>query len=250
MNKKIKMMTTLTLAFFFLSPFLFADDSSKELLEQVDQIYRSRTVSTGAAETLPLLEKIILQDSHHLEANWRKARSLYWIADHATNKKEKLRFFEEGISICEALIQKYPNSSDAHFWLSAHYGSYGENKGIMKSLALLKPIKRELNEIIRIDDHFQGGAGYRILGIVDYKVPGIAGGNKKRAKEYLDKAMAIDPEHAFNNYYMAEYFFVVGPKKEAKPYIEKLLQLTPTADVDLPDLLDLQKKGKKLLEKY
>ena len=218
------------------------------LMELADKIFSTRTPETGADEALALYEKELQTQPTSAEAQWKAARACYWLADHGKSKKEKIKKFEQGIAFAEKAVALDPKSTDAHFWLSGLYGSYGELKGVLKSLALLKPIRTELHTINRLDDHYQGGAGYRILGIVDYKVPGFAGGSKKRARELLNKALAIDPNNPFNRYYMAEFLATAaGDKKTAREHLLILKDLAVNEDVDAPDLDQIKKKGEKLM---
>lgn len=219
------------------------------LMEQADQIYSTRTAETGAAEALALYEKIQANDPASSAAFWKAARACYWMADHASLKREKIKLFERGIAYAEKAVALDPRSVDSHFWLAGLYGSYGEAKGILKSLAMIKPIRNELNTINRLDDRYQGGAGYRILGIVDYKVPGFAGGSKKRARELLSKALAIDPTNPFNQYYVAEFLATAGgDKPKAREHLAVLKDLPLSDDVDAPDLAMIKVKGQKLLD--
>ena len=102
----------------------------------------------------------------------------------------------------------------------------------------------------RVNEHYQGGAGHRVLGIVDYKVPGIAGGSRKRAIENLTKALAIGPDNPFNHYYLAECLLELGRKDEARTHLDAVARVGTSADVDAPDLASIQAKGAALRAKY
>jgi tetratricopeptide (TPR) repeat protein len=207
-----------------------------------DALFSQRTPSTGAAAALSQYEKA-MDGPDRPEALWKAARALHWIGDQSSNRKEKLAAFEKGLAYAKEAVARAPERPEPHFWLAALYGSYGEARGVLKSLALVGPLREQLEAINRIDEHFQGGAGWRVLGIVDYKVPGFAGGSKKRALERLQKAMAMDPTNAFNVYYMAEGSAECGRRDDAARYLDALARLTPTADVDAADLASMQRKG-------
>ena len=65
----------------------------------------------------------------------------------------------------------------------------------------------------------------------------------------MTKSVTIDPGNAFNQYYIAEYFDVVGEKGQAIEHLNALMALSPTTDVDGADLKNMQGRGKKLLGK-
>lgn len=218
-------------------------------VHQGDAFFGIRTPDQGAAEAIAAYENAIQKDETLMEAYWKAARAAHWIADNSKTNKNKITWFEKGIEYAKAAIALEPRSVEAHFWLGANYGSYGETKGVLKSLALVKPIRKEMETVVRLDDKYQGGAGYRVLGVIDYKVPPFAGGSRKRALENLNKAIGIDPGNAYNLYYMAEYFDVVGERYKALDHLALLDKCTPTMDVDEADLKSVQEKGKKLKKK-
>ncbi len=216
-------------------------------LEQADALYATRTETTGASEALALYEKAINADKSAVTAAWKAARACYWIGEHSEAKRDKLEYFQRGLRWATKATELDPKSVEAHFWVAGLNGSYGETKGILKSLMLLKPIRKELDTINRLNDRYQGGAGYRVLGIIDYKVPGLAGGSKKRAREQLNKALMIDPNNPFTQYYLAEFLFTAeADKKQALEHLDTLQKLSVSDDVDGPDLKMIQQKGERL----
>jgi tetratricopeptide (TPR) repeat protein len=215
-------------------------------LAEVDALYSKRLEGGNAAKALEGYENAVKENPTSVEALWKASRAAWWVGDNLTDRKEKMARFQRGIDLAQAAVKADPNSADAHYWLSANYGSFGETKGILKSLFLVKPIRHELNEVNRIDDKFQGGAGYRILGIVDYKVPGFAGGSKKRALEGLKKSLAMDPKSPFTRYYLAEYYSVIGDKTKSREQLDILDTLTPGDYFDEADVVMMKRKGEKL----
>ncbi len=225
-------------------------EEAETLLNEGDAIYSVRTENTkNASDAIEAYEKALQKDSSQADALWKAARAAHWAGDHAETPKEKIAWYEKGIDFAKRGILLKPSSVESHFWLGANYGSYGEYKGVLKSLSLVKPIRREMESVVRLDNRYQGGGGYRVLGVVDYKVPGFAGGSKKRALENLMKAVEIDPANAFNQYYLAEYYDVVDDRYKAFTHLDELDKLTPTSDVDAADLKFVQQKGKKLRKK-
>ncbi len=218
------------------------------LCEDAARAYANRLDNGEARKALELYETLMTSDPSCADVQVKAAKAAWWVADHSDNKKEKLEIFQKGIDFSKEAIRHHPESPAAHFWLAGNFGSYGEVKGVLKSLALVKPIRQELNEIIRLDPAYDEGAAYRVLGVVDYKVPGFAGGNKKRAEEQLKKALEMSPLNPFNLYYMAEYYQIVGEKERATELLDKLDALDPTQE-ELPDWTMMVEKGKKLRTK-
>jgi predicted Zn-dependent protease len=64
-----------------------------------------------------------------------------------------------------------------------------------------------------------------LLGSLHYEVPGwpIGFGNKKKAQEYLTRAVAADPAGRDTNYFMGDFLLSSGRAGEAVGYLEKAL---------------------------
>lgn len=211
---------------FFLLPALLtlfpAFGAAQDRVPQDLDVLNERRIEPEAnRQALALCDEHIKNHPEDAEAYWKGARAAWWLGSVLTERKERLNVFERGMALGEKAVQLAPKSAEARFWWAGNMGSYGDVKGVMKSLSLLGPIRRELAAMNAIDDTYQSGGAYRILGIVDYKVPGFAGGNKKRARERLEKALAIDPEHPATLYYLAEYFYEMGDNTSARSFLER-----------------------------
>lgn len=220
-------------------------EAAKKILDQAVVPFRNRQDLTQAQQALDQFELATKTDATCVDAFLKASHAAWWVADHATNREDKLKIFQHGMDLAKAALALDPKSIDARYWHAGNMGSYGEARGVLKSLFLVKPIRQELDEIIKLDPNYSEGAAYRVLGAVDYKVPGIAGGSKKRALERLTKALELGPNNGQNRYYMAEYYWTVGDKQKAIENLDLLKNLTAD-DNDRPDLLLMQEKGKLL----
>jgi tetratricopeptide (TPR) repeat protein len=215
-------------------------------LAEADQAYAERADVNKARIALELYQKSIDEKPATPEAYWKGSRAAWWVGDQSDDHKERMNFFNLGISLAQEAIKHDANSVEGHFWLGANYGSFGETKGVLKSLFLLKPIRQEMDTVVRLNPTFEGGAGTRVLGVVDYKVPGFAGGDKKRAEERLLTAYKIDPKNPITVYYLGEYYATVGNKEKGREYLNSLTTLEVVPEFK-PELLEMQKKAAKLL---
>ena len=226
-------------------------ESSTALFDKANTVYNQRKNIEDSKEALQLYETFIEQQPKHVEAHWRASKCAWWVGEHQQDKKIKSSYFQKGIDFAKKAIELDPNSAQAHYWLSGNYGSFGETKGIMKSLKLLKPMRQELDEVTRINPDFEEGGVYRVRGVMDYKVPGLAGGNKKRAGVQLLKAYSYNKKNPFHLYYLSEYYKVSKKYQKSKELLLVLKNLTEkdlTPVADQADLKLMQEKGKILLQ--
>ena len=217
-------------------------------MSQADAAYAKREDVPQAKIAMITYERAAESDPKiAVEAFWKASRSAWWLGEHAQERAEKLESFQTGMNLAKNAIALNPDSVDAHFWLGANEGSYGDTKGVMKSLSMVKPIRHEMAEVIRLNDHYLGGGAYRVLGVVDYKVPAFIGGSKKRAKEELEKALAMDPNNPFTHYYLAEFYKIMGDNAKKATEREALHTLQVSADL-VPEQKMLQAKADRELK--
>jgi tetratricopeptide (TPR) repeat protein len=218
------------------------------LITQADAAYAKRDDVTQAKIAMITYERAAASDpTTAVDSYWKASRSAWWLGDHAQERSDKLDYFQTGIDDAKKAIALNLDSPDAHFWLGANEGSYGDTKGVMKSLSMVKPIRHEMAEVIRINDHYSGGAAYRVLGVVDYKVPALVGGSKKRAKEELEKALAMGPNDPFTHYYLAEFYKIMGDQAKKNAELDTLRALQVAPDT-IPELKMLQAKADRELK--
>ena len=223
-----------------------ASDASG-LIALADAAYAKREDVPQAKIALVTYERAAVVDSSQaVEGYWKASRAAWWLGENTSEKAEQLDYFQTAMDLAQKAVYLNPDCVEGHFWLGATAGSYGKVKGVLKSLALVKPIRREMAEVIRLNDHYLGGAAYRVLGVVDYKVPALMGGSKTRAKEELDKTFAIRPLDPFVQYDYVDFYKATGDLARAKAALETLRALQVEPDMR-PEQAMLVRKAEKIL---
>ena len=78
----------------------------------------------------------------------------YWLGEYATDAEDKLFFFDEGVQCGESGLSINEDSLESNFWLAVNSGSFGQEKGIMQSLAMISPIKNAAEKALKIDENY------------------------------------------------------------------------------------------------
>lgn len=78
----------------------------------------------------------------------------YWLGEYAKDAEDRVAFFDEGVQCGEAAVGIDENSLEGNFWLAVNYGSFGQEKGIMQSLALIQPMKERAERAAEIDANY------------------------------------------------------------------------------------------------
>jgi hypothetical protein len=96
---------------------------------------------------------------------------------------------------------------------------------VLKSLALVKPIKKDMNKVLELDRSYEDGGADRVLGRVFFKVPGFAGGSKDKSLEHLQKSKELGPEDAVTRFYLADTMLSHDLIEEARAELEYVLNM-------------------------
>jgi tetratricopeptide (TPR) repeat protein len=203
---------------------VFSQDAD-ELIAQADEMFLQMSDMDTANKVRELYREAMGKTEDKYEAYWRISRIHYFIGTHTEGKKEKQATFAQGVYYGKKAIAEEPGKPDGHYWLAVNNGKYGEAKGIMKSLSLVKPIKRSLNKVIELDRNYEDGGADRVLGRVFFKLPGIAGGSKDKSMEHLEKSKELGPDDPVTRVYLAETYLAKKKVEEARAELEYVLNM-------------------------
>jgi tetratricopeptide (TPR) repeat protein len=180
------------------------------------------------------------------EAAWKLARADYWLGGHAPDS-ERRKFFEQGIDAGRKAVAVQPNRPEGHFWIAANMGTLAESFGLRQGLKYRKPVREELETVLRIDAAFMQGSADRALGRWYFKVPGLFGGSNKRAEEHLQAALKYNPNSTASHFFLAELFIDGGRKNEARAELQKVLDAPLDPDWT-PEDREYKQKAERLLQ--
>ncbi len=152
------------------------------------------------------------------------AEIYYWMGEYA-DEEDKLFYFEQGVEWGEAGVEAEEDSLEANFWLAVNWGSYGNEKGIMKSLSLINPIKETAEKCLEIDESYFYGGPWRVLGRLYNKAPGfpISIGDNKKSLECFEKALEFGPKFYLNHLFVGELYISDRKKDDAREHLEWIL---------------------------
>jgi tetratricopeptide (TPR) repeat protein len=229
-------------------PALAQTPSSSPLVQQGDDLYTQRADLAKAKEAQAKYEAALAAKEDDYGASWRLARILYWIGDHTPANDAKKQLFQQGIDHAKKAVELGPDKADGHFWLGVCYGVYGEAKGVLKSLALVKPIKAEMRRVLEIDPAYDRGGADRVLGRVYHQLPGFAGGSEKLSLQHLQKAVEYGPRVGLNLLYLSDTYVSLDRVEDARKALETILTMEPMPDL-LPETAEEQAQARERLER-
>jgi tetratricopeptide (TPR) repeat protein len=154
---------------------------------------------------------------------------------------EKKRLFEQAIKKGSELIKIYPKSGPLRFSLITSIGLLAELNGVLKSAedGVLSQMLMHSQSLIQNDSMYHYGAGWKVLGILNYKTPHIplilSWPDKEKAKQLLKRSLTYFPSDLSNNFYYAEALFENDEETEAKIYFQLVLKLPARKEMLLED---------------
>ena len=200
--------------------------SAEELIAQAYELYNEMMDLETANKALDLYRQALGVAEDKYESYWKISRIQYYVGAHSPEKKDKKIIFSQGIYHAKKAVALQPEKPDGHYWLGVNNGKYGETRGVMKSLSLVKPIKKSMFKIIEVDRGYEDGGADRVLGRVFFKVPGIAGGSKDKSLEHLEKSKELGPEDPITRVYLAETYLAKNRVEDARAELDYVLNMT------------------------
>lgn len=137
--------------------------------------------------------------------------------------------FDKLMADAAAFTARNPGRAEPLIWEGIVLSTAAGVKGGLGALGLAKDSKAKLEAALKIDPKALQGSAYTSLGTLYHKVPGfpVGFGSDKKAKEYLEKSLAINPDGIDPNYFYGELLLDDDDDAGAKKHLEKSLQAAP-----------------------
>ncbi len=131
----------------------------------------------------------------------------------------------------------YPDKAEPLIWEAIILSSEAGVKGGMGALSLVKEAKTKLEAAEKIDPTALDGSVNTSLGSLYYQVPGfpIGFGSDKKAKAYLEKALAQNPDGIDPNYFYGDFLFRQGEYAQARDVLNHALAAAPRPGREVAD---------------
>ena len=192
------------------------------------------------------LRQAVTKDPANYDAAWKLAKFNYYLATHTEDATERDTAFRDGITAGKTAVQLQNEKPDGHFWLGANYGGAAEQSSI-QGLATVNDIRQEMETVLRLNEGYQDGSAYMVLGLVYLNAPSIVGGDPKKAVEEMEKGLRFGEPNAFLHLHLAEAYKKVGRNDDARKELNKILSMTPDPNY-LPEYKQASNDARKLLD--
>lgn len=220
--------------------------SSAEEIAKAEQFYEQRQDLMRVREGIVALRQAVTIDPGSYEGAWRLAKFNYYLATHTDHGDERDKAFRAGIEAGKTAVQLADNKPDGHFWLGANYGGAAQESAIA-GLSTVGDIRSEMEKVLQLDQGYQNGSAYMVLGLVYLNAPKFVGGDPQKAVGEMEKGLRFGPTNAFLHLHLAEAYAKVGRHDDARQQLNSILAMTPDQDY-LPEYREASEQAHKLLD--
>lgn len=177
-------------------------------LARGQEAFRHRRDPARAREALEIFRALRVEDPLDPEAAWHSAMACYYVGIRLeTTDEARLKLYAEGRDAgkraWERARELKAKCAPCSFWTAINMALYGQTAGILKMAFSLNEIQDLLKASLADDPAYAWGGAYRLLGTIQWKLPGVFGGSDRRAREYFERAVAIAPDEPLQRLFLA-----------------------------------------------
>ena len=165
------------------------------VITEVDTLYTGRGDLTKVRQGLIALRHAQATEAGNYDLAWRLAKFNYYLGSHTPDDKERDKAFRDGIEAGKLAVKLQDGKPDGHFWLGANYGGSAK-VSMLTGLSEIDEIKREMEAVLKLDEGYQAGSAYMVLGQVYLEAPRLLGGDTQKAIDYFQKGLRFGPNNA------------------------------------------------------
>jgi tetratricopeptide (TPR) repeat protein len=229
-----------------LTALLFASAAGAQQADP-DALYRERTDLAKAKEAAGIWQGRLTANPRDFESAWKLARMTYWLGEHDVQDARR-RWLERGVEAGKTAAAIEPKRPEGHFWMAANMGALAESFGLRQGLRYRGPIRDALELTLELDPAFMQGSADRALGRWYHRVPGLFGGDKRKAEAHLRKSLTYNPNSTISHFFLAETLFELDRDAEAIQELQKVIDAPLDPDFG-PEDKEYKQKASDLLKK-
>jgi tetratricopeptide (TPR) repeat protein len=206
-----------------------AAPSSQQASAQVEELWKRRDDPAVMVEAKRILDEGLARDPNDYGLLWRSAAWYFWKSDEpGLPSGEKTRYGKLGWDVAERAVARNPNDAAGHFWAALTMGNYSLGLGIMRAIAqgIEGKFRHHIGEAERLDPRYGKGAVMNAWGGFYLALPWPKR-DLKKAAEYFDKALAINPYNLRARVFKAQLELREDRPAEAKRLLDEVLAATP-----------------------
>ena len=218
-----------------------------EAIAEADKLYEGREDLMKVRQGIVSLRQAQADDGGNYELAWRLAKFNYRLGAHSPDATEQDKAFHEGIEAGKLAVKLQDGKPEGHFWLGANYGGMAQIS-TLSGFSQVNDIKEQMDAVLKLNEGFQSGSAYMVLGQVYLKAPRVFGGDVELAITNLEKGLKFGADNALLHLRLAEAYLAAHRNADAQKQINEILTMKAAPGFE-PEHNEAVTEAKKLQEK-
>lgn len=218
-----------------------------EAIAEAEKLYEGREDLLKVRQGIVSLRQAQADDGGNYDLAWRLSKFNYHLGAHSPDSTEQDKAFHEGIEAGKLAVKLQDAKPEGHFWLGANYGGMAQIS-TLSGFSQVNDIKEQMDAVLKINEGFQSGSAYMVLGQVYLKAPKIFGGDIEQAIGNLEKGLKFGANNALLHLRLAEAYVAAKRNADAQKQIDQILAMKATPGFE-PEHNEAVSEAKKLQEK-
>jgi tetratricopeptide (TPR) repeat protein len=206
-----------------------ATPSAPEACHQVEELWKHRDDPAVMTEAKQILDGALARAPDDYGLLWRSAAWYFWKSDEpGLPGAEKARYGKLGWDVAEKAVARNPNDAAGHFWAAVTMGNYALGLGVVRAITqgIEGKFRHHIGEAARLDPRYANGGIQNAWGGFYLNLPWPKR-DVKKAAEWFDKALAVNPHNLRTRVFMAQLNLREDRPAEAKRLLDEVLAATP-----------------------
>ena len=147
---------------------------------------------------------------------------------YSTPEKQQESYFAALQVKAHQVTEKFPARAEPLIWEGIITSTHAKYQSIFSAGGTAKAARDLLLAAEKIDPNVLDGSALTSLGSLYYKVPRFGSfGDHDKARDYLERALRINPNGMDPNFFYGEFLLERGEKTKAAEYLKKALSAPP-----------------------
>jgi tetratricopeptide (TPR) repeat protein len=212
-------------------------DDILSVIGRADDLYHRRGEPGAVREAVMILSGTG-GSAQRYEVQWRLSRALFFLGQEANSRESARQLYSAGIGAGERAVELNYERVEGHFWVGVNLSLFASVSHNIRGVRALRWARSELKRAAAINECYHDAGPLRVLGRLEHKAPRILGGNLKRSRKLLDRALAIAPRNSVTLAYAAELAMELGNRDNALSLLNRIIESPPDAEWEFENQRD------------
>lgn len=195
----------------------------------LDDLYQRRGQANVLDELIAAAQQQLKSDPTNYDVTWRLARAWSWRGYTIADRVERRVSAENALAFGRQAMALAPNRVEGYFTYAIASGVYANAIGVAQAFVrrVGPDFERTMTRAYELDKHFDDGSPMVALGRYYYELPWPLRDLEQSAR-LLEEATASHPHSTRGHMYLAETYYALNRRREARRELDAVLSTTST----------------------